>query len=292
MGTVSRAAAGVILFPSFFLLVLTAITPASVATATPAASQQVLFTQSLRQSLERQFHSNKDISYLLIDADSAELLAADWPNPNRPIPPGSLVKPFTALAYASSHNCRYPIYECRGKSTGCWQPKPHGKLDLSNAISVSCNSYFRQLAQKIDADQVRAITVTYGLDPPPPDSPSTALVGIGDDWKISPLPLAHAYLELARRNNQPGVAEILEGLRRSALRGTGAAIGPAISPATALVKTGTAPCTHSPSAPADGFVIAMLPADKPQVLLLLRVHGQAGARAAEAAATALRGAKP
>jgi cell division protein FtsI/penicillin-binding protein 2 len=291
MDPLKSAAANVILIPPLFLLLITAGSM-RVANATSAASQQVLFTQSLRQSLERQFHSNTDISYLLIDADSTELLAANWPNLDNPIPPGSLVKPFTALAYAASHNFRYPRYECRGKSAGCWQPQPHGKLDISSAISVSCNSYFRQLAQNIDVDQVRTVTDTYGLEPPPPNSPSTALVGISDDWKISPIHLAHAYLELARRSNQPGVGAILEGMRQSALRGTGAAFGSAISPSTALVKTGTAPCTHSPSAPADGFVMAMLPADKPQVLLLLRVHGKTGAKAAEAASAALRSAKP
>jgi Penicillin binding protein transpeptidase domain len=265
-----------------------------IATATPtqAESQQALFSQSLRLSLDREFRSDKTISYLLFDADSESVLAGKWPSPDTPIPPGSLVKPFTALAYAASHNFRYPVYECRGKSSGCWQPNAHGNLNISSAISVSCNSYFRQLAQNIDIDQARPVLITYGLDLPAPNSQSIALVGIGDSWKISPRRLAHAYLELARRRNQPGVPEILEGMRESALRGTGAAVGPALAPAKALVKTGTAPCTHSPSAPADGFVVVLLPADQPQVLLVLRVHGGTGAKAAEAAARALRRTEP
>lgn len=295
MGPLIRAARR-LFFGVAVLMLLLAVSSRHVAgvaaTPTPAESQQALFSQSLRLSLDRQFHFDNNVSYLLFDAGSESVLAAKWPSPNTPIPAGSLVKPFTALAYATSHNFRYPVYECRGKSTGCWQPNAHGKLNISAAISVSCNSYFRQLAQHTDIDQARPVFSIYGLDPPAANSPSSSLVGIGDSWKISPRRLAHAYLELAHRRNQPGVPEILEGMRESALRGTGAAIGPASAPASALVKTGTAPCTHSPAAPADGFVVVMLPAEQPQVLLVLRVHGETGAKAAEAAARALRRSEP
>ncbi len=45
------------------------------------------------------------------------------------------------------------------------------------------------------------------------------------------------------------------------------------------MKTGTAPCTHPHAAPGDGFVIAMLPANQPELLLLVRVHSVPGATA-------------
>jgi len=44
--------------------------------------------------------------------------------------------------------------------------------------------------------------------------------------------------------------------------------------ADALVKTGTAPCTHPHAAPGDGFVIAMVPANRPELLLFVRVHSR------------------
>jgi len=56
----------------------------------------------------------------------------------------------------------------------------------------------------------------------------------------------------------------------------------------ALVKTGTATCTHARWAPADGFVLALVPAQTPEVLLLVRLHGVTGAKAAETAASILR----
>jgi hypothetical protein len=65
-------------------------------------------------------------------------------------------------------------------------------------------------------------------------------------------------------------------------------VGSALKPAEALVKTGTAPCTHTPWAPADGFVIALVPAERPEILLMVRIHGVAGAKAAETAGRMLR----
>jgi len=56
----------------------------------------------------------------------------------------------------------------------------------------------------------------------------------------------------------------------------------------ALVKTGTAACTHSRHAVGDGFTVALVPADEPQVLLMVRVHGVPGAQAAKTAGQMLR----
>src|ERR1700740_1137563 len=72
-----------------------------------------LYQQSLTAFLARQFAS-PDLSYLMIDADTGAVLAVRWEWPEEPAPLGSLVKPFTALAYAESHDFRYPSSECRG----------------------------------------------------------------------------------------------------------------------------------------------------------------------------------
>ena len=96
-----------------------------------------------------------------------------------------------------------------------------------------------------------------------------------------------AYLELLRRKQVPGVAPILEGMRRSGRQGTGAAVDRLLKHTEALVKTGTASCTHRRWAPADGFVLALVPAEKPEILLLVRVHSVTGAKAAETAGSML-----
>jgi cell division protein FtsI/penicillin-binding protein 2 len=246
-----------------------------------------LFAQSAAQILDRDFAHNGE-SYLLLDAKSGALLTSHWENYEEPIPLGSLVKPFTALAYAAAHDYRYPTYECKGKVSGCWQGQPHGKLDIVAAVSVSCNAYFRRMAESVTGAQLFPVTRSFGLEPPGATIGGAGRIGIGDQWRIAPLNMARAYLELYRRREQPGVRELLEGMKQSARRGTGVAVDRALKPAEALVKTGTAPCTHSPWAPADGFVIALVPAERPEILLMVRIHGVAGAKAAETAGRMLR----
>ncbi|HKM83766.1 MAG TPA: penicillin-binding transpeptidase domain-containing protein [Candidatus Acidoferrum sp.] len=247
-----------------------------------ATPPRTLFSQSARQVLEREF-SVSSVSYLLLDANSGVLLASRWEDSGKPIPLGSLVKPFTALAYAGAHDFRYPIYVCRGQASGCWQVHPHGKLDIVSAISVSCNSYFRSLAESVTSEQLLPVTRTFDLESPEVNFTGPSLIGLGEQWKISPVRMARAYLELYRRRDQPGVREILAGMLRSAQHGTGAAVGRALKHSEAFVKTGTAPCIHAPHAPGDGFVVALVPAQAPEIVLMVRVHGIAGAKAAETA---------
>jgi len=246
-----------------------------------------LFSQSAVEILQHEF-TNEATSYLLLDAKSGTLLASHWENYEKPIPLGSLVKPFTALAYAGAHGFRYPTYECKGKENGCWQPEPHGKLDITAAVSVSCNAYFRRLAESVTMEQLAPVARSFSLELPDANFTSASLIGLGEQWRISPMHMAQAYLELYRRKEQPGIAPILEGMRESALHGTGAAVDRQLRHAAALVKTGTAPCTHSTWAPADGFVLALVPADQPEILLFIRVHSVAGAKAAETAGRMLR----
>jgi len=278
MGPLARLA-----ISSFLILVLLPCVPGRApAQSTSATPSRTLFSQSAMQVLEREF-SASNVSYLLLDANSGVLLASHWEDSAKPIPLGSLVKPFTALAYAGAHDFRYPVYECKGQASGCWQVRPHGKLDIVSAISVSCNSYFRSLAANVTTEQLLPVTRTFDLESPEEDLTGPDLIGIGDRWKISPPRVARAYLELYRRRDQAGVREILAGMLQSAQRGTGAAVGRALKHSDAFVKTGTAPCTHSARAPGDGFVVALVPAQAPEIVLMVRVHGVPGAKAAETA---------
>lgn len=246
-----------------------------------------LFAQSAVEILQRNY-ARSEASYLLLDARSGAVLASHWENPEKPIPLGSLVKPFTAMAYAGGHDFRYPIYECKGKASGCWQPQPHGKLDVISAVAVSCNTYFHLLAQNIPSEQLASLVQSFGIESPGAESTAADFMGVGARWRISPLHMARAYLELYRRKDQPGVSPLIEGMRQSALHGTGAAIGHQLKQTMALVKTGTAPCTHASWAPADGFVLALSPAEQPEILLFLRIHSVTGAKAAETAGRMLR----
>jgi hypothetical protein len=243
-----------------------------------APSTKSLFIQSAVQVLEREF-AGRGVSFLLLDARSGVLLTSRWDDPEKRIPLGSLVKPFTALAYAETHEFHYPVHVCRGGASGCWQRRAHGKLDIVSALGVSCNSYFRDLAENLTGEQMWLVANRFGLDVPDSDLTGPALMGLGDRWPISPLHMARAYLELEHRRDQPGVGEVLAGMAQSARRGTGMGVGRALKYSDALVKTGTATCIHEPHAPGDGFVVALVPANRPELLLMVRVHGVPGTAA-------------
>jgi cell division protein FtsI/penicillin-binding protein 2 len=244
--------------------------------------RNTLFNQSAAEILDRDFIAS-NVSFLLLDARTGGVLASRWDNPEKPIPMGSLVKPFTALAYAEAHGYRYPQYVCRGTATGCWRPGGHGLVDITSAIAESCNSYFRLLSTSMTAEDVLRVSRRFGVDNPGKELSDAELIGIGNRWLISPIHIARAYLELARRRQDPGVPELLAGMSQSSRHGTGSAVGRQLRRSEALVKTGTAGCTHQNHAPGDGFVVALVPASEPDLLLLVRVHGVPGATAAQAA---------
>jgi len=245
-------------------------------------SNPSLFAQSAAEALARDF-PDRDISFLLVDAHTGRVLASRWNHPDAPIPMGSLLKPFTALAYGQQHNYQYPSHTCRGTSTGCWLPRGHGDVDLTAAIAHSCNSYFRMLTENLTAAEISPTADRFELDRPGPEAAGPELAGLGTRWRTSPLRLARAYLALVRQREQPGVSQVLDGMALSGRHGTGAQVHRAFPVPNVLVKTGTAACTHSRHAPGDGFTVVLTPAENPQILLMVRVHGVPGAQAARTA---------
>ena len=98
----------------------TGLAPAAApGSAPPDAS--ALFSRTASGTLARHF-SSPNISYLFYDAQEDRFIAEKWREPAQPVPIGSLVKPFTALAYAETHNFRFPEYVCTGGNS-CWLPR-------------------------------------------------------------------------------------------------------------------------------------------------------------------------
>lgn len=217
-------------------------------------------------------------SYFTLDARTGRLVESHWPDAGTPVPVGSLVKPFLALAYGRA----FPEFECRGSANGCWHAQGHGRLRFSDALAQSCNAYFLNLARMVDAEALRVTAAKFGLGAPVAQT-AEARIGLGDGWRIAPLALARAYLELATRRGEPFVDEILVGLERAARGGTAKAFGPGV-----LAKTGTAECVAPRRDAGDGFAMALDPAEAPRIALLVRVHNVPGAEAAKTAARMLR----
>ena len=220
------------------------------------------------------------VDYLVVDVHTRHVLRQQWNDADIPIPVGSLVKPFSALAYAGD----FPTFVCHGAADRCWLAHGHGRLTFREAVAQSCNAYFLNLARDVDPATLAVVASKFGISAPAADT-ADARIGLGKDWKISPIALARAYAELASRASEPRVAEILAGMRGAASNGTARGIG---RDAMVLAKTGTAPCVAARRHTGDGFTVVLDPADDPRIVVLVRVHGVPGAEAAKSAARVLR----
>src|SRR4051812_11890767 len=76
-----------------------------------AADDGALFRRTAAQLLAREFPS-ADISYLLMEVKTGSFIAKRWDRSDIAVPAGSLVKPFTALAYAQAHAFHFPEFTC------------------------------------------------------------------------------------------------------------------------------------------------------------------------------------
>jgi hypothetical protein len=203
------------------------------------------------------------------------------------ISPGSLVKPFLAIAYGEQHGGRFPTVRCLGSRNRCWLPRGHGNLGLEEAIAQSCNAYFLELAAGLDRQRAAQTFSRYGLAGPPMDAAAESLAGLGSAWKEPPLAWARAYLQLENEQRSPAQSRIVKGMLDSAEHGTARAVDAALGRNAALAKTGTAACSHTPRGAADGFTVVLYPAAQPRLLLLVRVHGVTGAASAKVAGAML-----
>jgi len=250
-----------------------------------SAPEPQLLSQTAVAVLGHDF-PDSNLSYILINA-SGEVLAERWPS-QRPVSPGSLVKPFLAIAYGEEHGGKFPTVRCMGTESRCWLPAGHGSLGLEEAIAQSCNAYFLELAAGVDRKRTAQTLARYGLTGPSAEGASENLVGLGSTWKESPLALARAYLQLEKEQRSEIQGRIVKGMLGSAARGTAREVNAALGKDAALTKTGTAVCSHIPHGAADGFTVILYPAVQPRLLLLVRVHGVTGAESAKVAGAMLR----
>lgn len=89
-------------------------------------------------------------------------------------PPGSTLKPFTAMAALLSGNVtltekirdtgswRYPRDEANSYAN-CWKRSGHGSLNVSQAITNSCNYFFAELGYRMTMDGLREYLLMFGL---------------------------------------------------------------------------------------------------------------------------------
>ena len=234
-------------------------------------------------ALERLGLPVSTVDYIVSEFSTNEVIAESWSDPQS-ASPGSLLKPFVALAYGRKQGLIFPVVECSGET--CWLPTGHGRVGLERALSHSCNTYFRLLADNVSVEEVGFESSRLGLQAPPPNSPTNALWGLLPGWVSTPQEILRAFSELTRRRNEFESAVVLQGLREAARSGTASALSSRL-PQDAFAKTGTAVCAHPTRTDGDGFAVAVYPADSPRYVITVRIHNQTGRVAAEAAAVIL-----
>lgn len=238
----------------------------------PLHAQRSLYAQSIQTALAR---TTPNLEVLVLDLRTHETLANTF-HSTTPIPVGSLLKPFLAIAYFKAHPGPSPAVVCHGHPDRCWKDGGHGAITVTDAIAQSCNAFFLSLARNISPADIPF------LPPPPANASPESLIGLTPEWRISPEALVAAYASLLAEPASPTLTAIRNGMRDSARRGTANRIG--MHPGGVLTKTGTVPCVDLRcKAAGDGLVIAAVPATHPTLLLLVRKRGTTGAMTAAAA---------
>jgi hypothetical protein len=204
-----------------------------------------------------------------------------------PWPVGSLAKPFVAKAWAQSHPGEAtPRFTCTGGSS-CWLPAGHGALGLAKAVAVSCNAYFRALAEATPENAIVATLREEEFLVPIPLSAEAAMGGDGS-LAIRPGALLRAYARLTRRpwvGGEPVRAELLAGLRENPLHGTARGLGRY----GLWAKTGTVPAVDGRPLHTSGLVVAV--DDAGNALLGILPDGT-GREAARLLATVMASGRP
>lgn len=182
-----------------------------------------------------------------------------------PIPVGSLQKPFVAKAWATAHPGEVPPRVLCDASSGCWFRGGHGELDLVQALTVSCNTYFRHLAADTPRAALASTLAREGFSVQclgrevDPDAISDLAIGLpGEEGPIliRPSALLDAYVQLVRSpwpSGEPVRTQVLAGLRQAALTGTAAALGQR----GYWAKTGTVPSADGNPLHLSGFALAV-----------------------------------
>lgn len=114
--------------------------------------------------------SGRETAALILSLDTGAIVAC-FQNDSffgKPRPMGSLVKPFTAMAFAAGHEGNTPPeFFCppgnrQESMEDCWYPPGHGSVDLEHALAHSCNRYFFSLAQETARTDFFSLLVRFG----------------------------------------------------------------------------------------------------------------------------------
>ena len=212
-------------------------------------------------------------------------------------PPGSTVKPLSLWALLRSGRVKpddsilCPRYlRLGGISMNCSHPRLPFPVNVSRAITYSCNCATAHFAKRFSDDQLAQFYREFGLGSPTRLLPAGEAVGqitqgaLGEQRqlqalgergvRVTALEMAEAYRHMAALAHTPAFLPILEGLEEAVQFGTGQA---AQVPGKMVAgKTGTVQTADLWAAWFAGFA----PSRDPQVVVTVLTQGSSGADAA------------
>ncbi|HVG35446.1 MAG TPA: SpoIID/LytB domain-containing protein [Pyrinomonadaceae bacterium] len=156
---------------------------------------------------------------VIVDAQTGRLRAVINPRVafEQAFPPGSAIKPFTALAAlraglldAETEKLCPAHYEHEGFHISCTHPKSKAPLDLAHALGHSCNYYFSTIGERLSTGAFDTVLASFGFGERTGvnalnESPGTLrrtelrpgdVIGESERLLVTPIQLANAYAAL------------------------------------------------------------------------------------------------
>jgi penicillin-binding protein 2 len=206
--------------------------------------------------------------------------------------PGSTVKPFVLLKLldlglvkpSDRFVCPRRVI-IAGRKLDCTHPPLPGAIDPGDALAWSCNAFFAAAARRLparelaDALRQAGLIATTELAPEVTGQVRTAgtteqvqLQALGE-WGVmtTPLELLEAYRKLAQRRDDANVQLVWEGMQNSVAYGMARAAK--LDKVNIAGKTGTA--AQPNAAATHGWFVALAPAEKPEIAIVVYLeHGR------------------
>ncbi|MDQ3684112.1 MAG: SpoIID/LytB domain-containing protein, partial [Acidobacteriota bacterium] len=177
------------------------------------------FFDSALQSAADSALAGREGTIIVMDAQTGRLRAVVNPRfaYEEALPPGSTIKPFTALAALrtgsidseSRLSCREP-YRRGDFKINCSHPLPRPPFDLSEALAHSCNYFFSNVSEELNEEKFNPTLASFGFGAragiggdgeAPGKLPRGAwqvrnALGEGDQILVTPIQLINAYAAL------------------------------------------------------------------------------------------------
>lgn len=245
-----------------------------------------------------------DAVVLVADVRTGHIVAAARPGEAHEARyhPGSLFKIAIAVAALRSGGFdRSYSYTCSGKDTiagvarRCWNHRGHATIGFSRALAMSCNLYFRHIAEELSYDEIVQAARLIGMTPenamPSPDIDDDSI--LGNAFAMSPAAMMNVAIAIATRGRRsPGgvglfgesYRPLYDGLRLCVREGTGK--GAWSRRFSVGGKTGTSEVPGRPQL-TIGWFIGFAPFHDPRYAVVVMYRRARGMEAATVARQAL-----